>query len=128
MMPLKILLVDDDEVQAATRKAILTHAGHQVMVAKNAKLALHHLSHLDLAKQVGLVITDHLMPGMNGPEFVAELRSRFPTLPVFVLSGYPDAEAEYQGINVIYRLKPIAPQELIRIVESISGNQLTRIA
>jgi YesN/AraC family two-component response regulator len=98
------------------------------MVAKNAKLALHHLSNLDLAQQVGLVITDHLMPGMNGPEFVAELRSRFPTLPVFVLSGYPDAEVEYQGSNVLYRLKPIAPQELLRIVESIAGNQLTRIA
>lgn len=128
MMPLTILLVDDDEVQAATRRAILSYAGHKVLVAKNAKLALHLLTNLDLAQQVGLVITDHLMPGMNGPEFVAELRSRFPALPVFVLSGYPDAEPEYQGTNVLYRLKPIAPQELIRLVDSIAGDQLTRIA
>ncbi|HSY73604.1 MAG TPA: hypothetical protein VK798_15220, partial [Alloacidobacterium sp.] len=57
-----ILLVDDNPVQAATRKAILTHAGNSVSMATDAQQALHLLANPDFAKEVKLVITDHLMP------------------------------------------------------------------
>jgi len=99
-----------------------------VIVATNASQALALLENLDLARTVGLVITDHLMPKMNGPQFVVELRKRFPALPVLVLSGMPDAESEYSGMNVVYRLKPIAPEELIQLTRSLCENTLGRTA
>jgi CheY-like chemotaxis protein len=78
---------------------------------------------------VDLVITDHLMPKMNGPQLVANLRQRFPTLPIVVLSGMPDAEMEYAGMDVLYRPKPIAPEELIRLTQSLwEKNRLGRTA
>jgi CheY-like chemotaxis protein len=128
-MPLAaILLVDDNPVQAATRKAILTFSGNQVSVATNAQEALTLLESPDFAKNINLIITDHLMPHMNGPQFVARLRLQLPNVPVLVLSGLPDAEAEYDGMNILYRLKPLDPEELIGLAQSLPTSALGRTA
>lgn len=112
-----ILLVDDNCIQAATRKAILSRSGRSVTVACDGA---HALEMLDRATHtVGLVVTDHLMPGMNGPEFVAALRQRYPDLPVLVLSGLADAEDDYANLDVIFRLKPFPPDELLALVHSL---------
>lgn len=123
-----LLLVDDNHVQAATRQAILSHSGNRVFIATSADHALALLEDFELARSVKLVITDHLMPKMNGPQFVAKVRQRFPTLPVLVLSGLADAETEYDGMNVLYRQKPIAPEELIRLTRLLCEDTLGRIA
>jgi len=128
-MPLAaILLVDDNPVQAATRKAILTFSGNQVSVATNAQEALKLLENPDFAKNINLIITDHLMPLMNGPQFVVRLRLQLPNVPVLVLSGLPDAETEYEGMNILYRLKPLDPEELIRLAQSLPTSALGRTA
>jgi CheY-like chemotaxis protein len=127
-MPITILLVDDDAIQAATRKAILTRSGNVVVLASAGQQALSFLEDQGFAQSIGLVITDHLMPRMNGPQFVSQLRRHFPALPVLVLSGLPDGETEYAGLNVLYRLKPLAPEELIQLAQSIPGNALGRTA
>jgi DNA-binding response OmpR family regulator len=123
-----ILLVDDNPIQAATREAILSHSRRKVIVASDANQALTLLQDAELAKSVRLVITDHLMPKMNGPQFVAILREQFRNLFIIVLSGLPDAEHEYDGMNVVFRLKPIAPEELIHLVQSVCRDPLDRIA
>jgi CheY-like chemotaxis protein len=109
-----ILLVDDNAIQAATRKAILSRSGRSVCVAGDGRQALELLQH-----PVRLVVTDHLMPGMNGPEFVKQLRGRLPNLPVIVLSGLAEAEEEYDELDVIFRVKPFPPDELICLVRSL---------
>jgi CheY-like chemotaxis protein len=123
-----VLLVDDNPVQAATRQAILSHSGNRVFIATSAGHALALLEDLELARTVRLVITDHLMPKMNGPQFVVKVRQRFPTLPILVLSGLADAEIEYAGMNVLYRQKPIAPEELIQLTQLLCEDTLGRIA
>lgn len=128
-MTFTVLLVDDNPVQAATRQAILSYAGNEVIVATSATHALALMENSEFARDVNLVITDHLMPNMNGPQLVARLRQRFPTLSILVLSGMPDAENEYAGMDVLYRLKPIAPEELIRLTQSLwEKNRLDRTA
>ena len=127
-MSITILLVDDNPVQAATRQAILVHSGNTVIVATTASHALALFEESDLATYVGLVITDHLMPNMNGLQFVARLRKQFPTLPVLVLSGLPEAESEYFGMDVLCRLKPIGPEDLIQLTRSLCENTLGRTA
>jgi DNA-binding response OmpR family regulator len=127
-MPITILVVDDDVTQAAIRKAILTRSGNEVILADGGHAALAILENPEVSYRIGLVITDHIMPEMNGVQFVAELRRNLPALPVLVLSGLPTGELEYDGLNVLYRLKPLPPEELIRITESISNNALGRTA
>lgn len=127
-MTFTVLLVDDNPVQSATRRAILASAGNTVSVAANANQALKLLDDPAFGESIRLVITDHLMPGMNGPQFIGKLRERFPTLAVLVLSGLPDAEIEYSGLNIFYRPKPIAPEELIRLTELLCQDALRRTA
>lgn len=123
-----ILLVDDNAIQAATRKAILTRSGRRVLIAGSGAAALKMLAEDGLAGQIALIITDHLMPGMNGPEFVRRLRERLPEVPVVVLSGLPDAETEYKPNDVVFRVKPLVPDALLRLVSEILDDSVAQTA
>ena len=117
-----VLLLDDNAVQAATRQAILRRAGYFVIAALNAQRALEQFQRNEYPEEIDLVITDHLMPGMNGAEFVRELRRTHPELPVMVISGLEDAEAEYGELNVVFRLKPLLPDDLLATVHQLLGD------
>jgi CheY-like chemotaxis protein len=123
-----ILLVDDNCIQATTRKAILARSGRSVAVACDGIQALAMLDQAGMPRPVGLVVTDHLMPGMNGPEFVAQLRTTFPDLPVLVLSGLAEAEDEYRELDAIFRVKPFPPDELLSLVRSLLMQPIGRTA
>lgn len=123
-----ILLVDDNCIQATTRKAILARSGRSVAVAGNGHQALMMLEQAGSVRPVGLVVTDHLMPGMNGPEFIQQVRLSFPDLPVLVLSGLADAEDAYQDLDVIFRVKPFPPDELLGLVRSLLSQPIGRTA
>jgi CheY-like chemotaxis protein len=128
MMSGRILLVDDNHIQSATRRAILEGAGCEVCIAPQGRQALELLSDPEIGESVGLVITDHLMPVMSGPEFVGELRHRGFSIPVVVLSGFPDAETCYEGLDVIFRLKPLDPTRLIQLTRELLGGCMRRSA
>jgi CheY-like chemotaxis protein len=127
-MTSRILLVDDNHIQSATRRAILEGCGRDVNIAQQGQQALELLNQPDTTPGIGLIITDHLMPVMSGPEFVAEVRRRGFTLPIIVLSGLPDAESDYEGLDVIFRLKPFDPDSLIRLVQDLIGECMRRSA
>ncbi len=65
-----------------------------------------------------MLITDHLMPEMSGPELVRHVRAAS-RMPILVLSGLPEAEADYEGMDVFFRLKPIPPEELIALSKNL---------
>jgi CheY-like chemotaxis protein len=127
-MTARILLVDDNHIQSATRRAILEGCGREICIALQGQQALELLNDAESSNPIRLVITDHLMPVMSGPEFVAELRRQGLTLPVIVLSGLPDAESAYAGLDVVFRLKPFDPESLIQLVEELLGDRMRRSA
>ena len=114
-----ILLIDDNAVQAATRQTVLKRAGYFVIVALNPQRALEQFRNAEFPKEINLVITDHIMPGMSGAEFVRELRKLRPTLPIMVISGLEEAEAAYEGQNILFRLKPLLPDNLLASVHRL---------
>jgi DNA-binding NtrC family response regulator len=118
-MPATLLLIDDNAVQAATRQTILKRAGYFVIVTLNPERALDQLRSGELAAPIDLVITDHIMPGMNGLEFVAHVREFAPDMPVLVISGLAEAEEEYSHLNVSFRLKPLLPDHLLSTVHDL---------
>jgi DNA-binding response OmpR family regulator len=58
------------------------------------------------------------MPQATGSEFVKLVRQINPRVPVIVISGLPEAEGEYDGLNVIFRQKPCPPPELISLIKN----------
>ena len=78
--------------------------------------ALEQLRGGQFQDEPALIITDHLMPGMNGATFVRELRGLHPQMPVLVISGLDGAEEQYEGLNVTFRMKPLMPESLIALV------------
>ena len=114
----QVLLLDDNPVQLTVRELVLRKAQIETHVATNAPSALA-LLRSDVGRQkIGAVVTDHVMPNMDGVEFVKQLRALNPALPVIVISGMPDADLEYNNLNVIFRLKPCDPDDLIKLVKT----------
>src|SRR5258705_10924697 len=118
-MTANLLLIDDNAVQAATRQTILRRAGYFVIAALNPARILEQIQSGDLPEEIRLVITDHLMPGMSGADFVRALRKTHPTLPVLVISGLEEAEQEYAGLDVTFRMKPLLPDNLLETVKQL---------
>lgn len=127
-MTADILLVDDNAIQATTRKAILSRTGRNIAIASDGEQALRMLEEIGTDCPVSLVMTDHLMPGMNGPEFVTRLREQYPKMPVMVLSGLADAEDEYVDLDVIFRVKPLPPEEMLDLVRDIMQRRIAKSA
>jgi len=118
-MEATVLLIDDNAIQAATRQTILKRAGYFVIPVLNPQRALQQFRDNDFPAEINLVITDHIMPGMSGAEFVRELRTFHPELPVLVISGLEEAEQEYSDLNVTFRLKPLLPDNLLASVDRL---------
>ena len=119
----QVLMVDDDTGQLHIRESVLRSAGIQVSPASSAESALEILR--SRGREIGVVITDHLLPGLQGADLVRELRTLNSSIPVVVLSGLPDIGPEYEGLDVIVRLKPLPARELIRLVHSLLGSNTT---
>lgn len=118
-MSATILLIDDNPVQAATRQTILKRAGYFVIAALNSERALEQFRNSEFPSAVDLVITDHIMPGMSGADFVRKLREFDPHIPVLVISGMVEAEEEYAGMDVVFRLKPLLPGNLLSTIQGL---------
>ena len=112
------LLLDDNTAQLTVREMVLRRAEVESHVATKAQSALALMRSTPGKEKIGVVITDHLMPDMDGVDFVRELRSFNREVPVIVISGLPDAEQEYAGLNVIFRAKPCDPEDLISLVKT----------
>ena len=119
MASTSILLVDDNAVQAGIRQTILRRAGYNVVAVLNPERALEQLRQHQFAEPISLVITDHIMPGMTGAQFIRQLRTLNPDLPVLVVSGLEEAEEEYADLNVVFRLKPLPPDNLLGSVHDL---------
>jgi len=114
-----ILLVDDNAVQAAVRQVILRRSGYNVITALNPQRALEQLRANEFHSEINLIITDHIMPGMTGTEFVRQIRQFNTDLPVLVISGLDEAEDQYTGLDVKFRVKPLPPEKLLEIVRDL---------
>jgi CheY-like chemotaxis protein len=87
VLPMKTILLVEDEIllREGVQETLEVH-GYTVIGAADGVEALDWL----LQTEVSLIITDLVMPNMNGVEFIEELRTKYPKLPVIVASGSPD--------------------------------------
>ncbi|HLK34005.1 MAG TPA: response regulator [Terriglobales bacterium] len=115
-MEREVLLIDDNPSQLTIRELVLREAGFPVSIATTVEGALALLRSPALAGRLGVIVTDHVMPGASGADFVRELRRVNTQVPVIVVTGMIEAEQEYEGLNVAFLQKPCPPPELIQAV------------
>ena len=114
----EVLLIDDNPAQLTIRELVLRDAGFPVSIATTVEGALAILRSPGLSGRLGVIVTDHVMPGASGADFVRELRRINTVLPVIVVTGMAEAEEEYVGLNVKFLQKPCPPPELIQSVRT----------
>ncbi|MBK7394777.1 MAG: PAS domain S-box protein [Myxococcales bacterium] len=110
-----ILVVEDEPALRALVRRVLTASGYDVHVAANAGEAL--LICERLGAEVRLVLTDVIMPGMNGSELARRLAPLCPAAPVIFMSGYTDDEiARHHVLDEHFLRKPFDWRTLTRQV------------
>ncbi len=116
-----ILIVDDEKMITATLSTLLK------MVLKNSVIAyndpIQALDSEELGKQeVDLIITDFMMPGMNGLEFLKNVKAKSPDTVTILLTGYADKENAIRSINEVglyyYLEKPWDNNCLIKVIQN----------
>ncbi|MCL6432939.1 MAG: response regulator transcription factor [Leptolyngbyaceae cyanobacterium HOT.MB2.61] len=120
----QLLLVDDEPGLREAVQAYLEDSGFTVDVASNATEGLE-LAHQKLPD---LVITDIMMPQVDGYQFLKQLREepQFKTLPVVFLTARGMTSDRIQGYNAgvdAYLSKPFDPDELVAIVTNLLEKQ-----
>ncbi len=106
-----ILLVEDEDMVRAVAERALTRQGYTVLTAEHGEAALELLESCD---KPDLLISDVMMPLMDGPTMVRQVRTRYPDLPILFMSGYAE-ETLRKSIdldNVAFLAKPFTVQQL----------------
>jgi len=122
-----VLLVDDDPLVLEGLKRALHKETYEVLGATSADAALEILS----SKKVDVVVSDEMMPGMLGTEFLTVVCDKYPETIRIVLTGHPNLDSALRSINKghVYRflVKPCSGIELcITIKQAIQQRELLR--
>lgn len=112
-----ILLVDDDPAVREAAAEVLRAHGHAVTEAESLSQGMALLAD---TPETALVITDYMMPGGTGGEFIARARGTGVDKPFLLLTGYTDA-AEDLPDDVPQLRKPFREQELLEAVDALLG-------
>jgi PAS domain S-box-containing protein len=108
----RLLVVDDEPLVRLGTAELLRDEGYEVDEADSAESALTFAPF----DRFACVVTDYLMPGLNGVELAHRLRADCPTLPILLLSGYADLEAFSE---LPYLSKPCFGDDLARAVSQL---------
>ena len=94
----KILYVDDDKLLTSTFSTLMKVEGYSdVVVYNNPIEAVEYLK----LEQPDLIISDFLMPEMNGLDFLRKAKSLYPEVSMILLTAYADKENAIKTINEI---------------------------
>ncbi|MGA3265909.1 MAG: sigma-54 dependent transcriptional regulator [Verrucomicrobiota bacterium] len=110
-----VLVVDDEKNMRRSLQTVLADDGFQVRTAESAEEALDLMANGEFF----MVITDARLGGMSGYEFLAKARSRWPDVPVLMLTAYATPKLAVEAIQagaIDYVSKPFAPEELLHAV------------
>jgi two-component system cell cycle sensor histidine kinase/response regulator CckA len=88
-----ILLVEDEDMVRAVAERALTRQGYTVVTASEGEEALGLLAvQADKEQQFDLIVSDVVMPNMDGPTMAKHVRKNYPDLPILFMSGYAEEQ------------------------------------
>jgi signal transduction histidine kinase/ActR/RegA family two-component response regulator len=120
-----VLLVEDNTELRTSTEEILEALGFSIISAASAEEAVAVFT--EVGDQVDLLITDVIMPGLDGKQLADYLRDQSPDLQVLFISGYTDDVILDRGIEqdaVNFLAKPFASRDLANKIEKILGRKI----
>ena len=121
-----VLVVDDEAPVRDITVRMLERAGYVAQGCEGGEDALRALD--SLGPQVGLVLTDVVMPGMSGRELADAILTRHPETPVLFMSGYTEDAVVRRGVEaskVGLLRKPFRPRALVEAVRRMMASSFT---
>jgi DNA-binding response OmpR family regulator len=119
----RILIIDDDDAVRESTQMILNVHGYQACVASGGQEGLNRLTR----EQFDIVITDILMPAVDGIETIREIRKHHPAMKILAMSG-GDRSARYNSLISAHALgadrimkKPFDEGVLLTIIRELAG-------
>ena len=116
----RILVIDDEEEIRNITKHHLVKAGYEVIEAEDGEKAIQKINEGDNPLEVDAAICDIKMPKINGIEAIAYFKREYPTLPIIVITGFPDINMATglleKGIKN-YLVKPVEKEKLLEVVK-----------
>jgi DNA-binding NtrC family response regulator len=110
-----LLVIDDERNMRLSLDTILRSEGYQLHAVESAEAGLHWLETEDCF----MVITDARLGGMSGYDFLRQARTRWPNLPVLMITAFATPKLAVEAIQagaIDYLAKPFAPEELLHAV------------
>jgi two-component system cell cycle sensor histidine kinase/response regulator CckA len=118
--PKTILVVDDELSVLTVVKCMLESGDYNVLLASSADAALRIVSNYEVA--IDLLITDVIMPDMQGPDLAKAILALRPELQVLFISGYADSDVvriKVLNHSLSFLPKPFTPDGLLETVERV---------
>jgi FixJ family two-component response regulator len=115
--PPVVHIVDDDASFARAIERLLKHAGYDVATYAAAQ---HLIERLPNQGELGCVLLDVQIPGMDGPALQTKLNDLGSTLPIIFVTGHPDIPSTVRAIKAgadDFLTKPVASADLVRAIE-----------
>ncbi len=121
----RILVVDDEVLVRESVGLVLAQAGYEVIEAEDGAQAMKTVQSGDNPSRLDAVILDLYMPKIHGQEVIFFLRSKFPTIPIIVLTGKPDVPDIIRSFDegvVDFLVKPVHPDNLLgAVAKAVQG-------
>jgi len=126
-LPGLVHIVDDDASFRTAIKRRLKKADYEVATYPSAQ---HFLDRLPSESELGCILLDVRIPGLNGPELQARLSELGSTLPIVFLTGYAEVQTTVRAIKAGAEdvlTKPVSSEELLGAIErALARHQVTR--
>ena len=127
----RVLIVDDEPDVRKVVRMTLTKAGYDVIKAEDGEKAIAAIKEGENPLLLDVIISDIRMPKINGVEALNYFQQQWPSVPLIVLTGFPDMEMATgflkQGI-VDYLVKPVEKEKLTAsVAKAIAQREITRL-
>ncbi|HOJ27510.1 MAG: sigma-54-dependent Fis family transcriptional regulator [Spirochaetes bacterium] len=113
----RILIVDDEDIVLKSCLRVLQKLDYEIDTAYSGQTALDNLE----KKKYDIVVTDLMMPGMDGMQLLEEIKKRYPDVIVIIFTGYATVDTTRQALKAgafDYIPKPFTPDELRNVIDN----------
>ena len=120
-----MLVAEDEDIVRQLLTRVLGNAGYRTLEARHGEEALQMATFAH--PYLHLVITDVVMPKLDGRALGQRLNERLPGLPVLYISAYPPDDLFHRGAptaSAPFLQKPISPEQLLKAVEGLLSDGL----